>query len=160
MARCDRGLQRVRAEGSAKRFRPRQRVETAPDEDPVPERAVLIEQENRRPARTRAGPDARRLNLEESDEPVHLRPSPSKGASCRAGETVIAVDGAGDVRRCHFVPEVLGNLYVSGWESVLLPRACPNRACNCHIGYVHRRDLPLYDVFEGGVLERIARRPL
>jgi MoaA/NifB/PqqE/SkfB family radical SAM enzyme len=102
---------------------------------------------------------ARELDAFSSVDPYFgysLRPSPSKGASCRAGETVIAVDGAGDIRRCHFVPDVLGNLYVSGWESALLPRACPNRACNCHIGYVHRRDLPLYDVFEGGVLERIA----
>jgi MoaA/NifB/PqqE/SkfB family radical SAM enzyme len=86
-----------------------------------------------------------------------LRPPPSRGAPCRAGHTVISVDGAGDVRRCHFVHEVIGNLYEPGWERALAPRTCPNRACNCHIGYVHRRDLPLYDLFEGGVLERIPR---
>jgi MoaA/NifB/PqqE/SkfB family radical SAM enzyme len=85
----------------------------------------------------------------------NLRPRPSRGAPCRAGETVVSVDGVGDVRRCHFVQEVLGNLYVPGWEQALAPRPCPNGACNCHIGYVHRRDLPLYDVFDGGVLERI-----
>jgi hypothetical protein len=27
--------------------------------------------------------------------------------------------------------------------------------CDCHIGYVHLESLPLYDVFAGGVLERI-----
>jgi hypothetical protein len=27
--------------------------------------------------------------------------------------------------------------------------------CDCHIGYVHLETLPLYDVFAGGVLERI-----
>jgi hypothetical protein len=87
----------------------------------------------------------------------NLSPPPSLGAPCRAGHSVISVDGAGDVRRCHFVREVIGNLYEPGWEAALTPRACPNAACHCHIGYVHRRDLPLYDVFDGGVLERIPR---
>jgi hypothetical protein len=27
--------------------------------------------------------------------------------------------------------------------------------CDCHIGYVHLESLPLYDVFAGGVLERV-----
>lgn len=88
----------------------------------------------------------------------NLRPPPSRGAPCRAGETVIAVDGAGNVRRCHFVKDVIGNLYEAGWEKALAPRPCPNAACGCHIGYVHRRDLPLYEAFEGGILERIAKR--
>jgi MoaA/NifB/PqqE/SkfB family radical SAM enzyme len=100
------------------------------------------------------------LDLFASIDPLfghNLRPPPSRGAPCRAGESVISVDGAGDVRRCHFVSEVIGNLYAPGWESALAPRACPNAACRCHIGYVHRRDLPLYAAFEGGVLERIPR---
>ncbi len=35
------------------------------------------------------------------------------------------------------------------------PRPCTNALCDCHIGYVHLKRLPLYDVFAGGVLERI-----
>lgn len=27
--------------------------------------------------------------------------------------------------------------------------------CDCHIGYVHLKRLPLYEIFDGGVLERI-----
>jgi hypothetical protein len=43
----------------------------------------------------------------------------------------------------------------------LAPRPCPNARCDCHIGYVHLRTLPLYSLFAGGVLERIpAERPL
>jgi hypothetical protein len=68
---------------------------------------------------------------------------------------VIAVDGKGNVRRCHFVDDVIGNLYEPGWQSALAPRPCPRAVCDCHIGYVHRRDLPLYETFQGGVLERI-----
>lgn len=70
---------------------------------------------------------------------------------------MISVDGDGDIRWCHFVREVIGSLYEPRWDDALRPRACPNATCSCHIGYVHRRDLPLYDVFEGGVLERIPR---
>jgi hypothetical protein len=85
-----------------------------------------------------------------------VRPHASLGAACRTGETVVSVDGEGTVRRCHFVPEVIGNLYDGTWRAGLRPRPCPNTACDCHIGYVHLRTLPLYDVFAGGVLERIA----
>jgi hypothetical protein len=84
-----------------------------------------------------------------------VRPHLSLGASCRTGENVVSVLGDGTVRRCHFVPEPIGNLYDGSWRAGLRPRPCPNTACDCHIGYVHLRTLPLYDVFAGGVLERI-----
>ncbi len=80
---------------------------------------------------------------------------PSAGRACRTGEAVLSVDGAGTLRRCHFVEEVVGNLYEPGWEAALRPRACPNTTCGCFIGYVHLEPLRLYDVFGAGVLERI-----
>lgn len=85
-----------------------------------------------------------------------VRPHPSVGVACRTGSTVVSVSGDGTVRRCHFVSPPLGNIY-EGWlaGSTPSPEACPNATCDCHIGYVHLRSLPLYDVFAGGVLERI-----
>lgn len=85
------------------------------------------------------------------------RPYPSLGRSCRAGETVISVDGDGTVRRCHFVPEVLGNLYGTDLPSLLKPRRCPKETCDCHIGYVHLDELGQYEVYGDGLLERIPR---
>ncbi|WP_233290453.1 STM4011 family radical SAM protein [Kitasatospora sp. MBT66] len=82
---------------------------------------------------------------------------PSAGRACRTGESVVSVDGDGTVRRCHFVPEELGNLYDGSYRARLGPRACPLPVCDCHIGYVHLETLPLYEVFAGGVLERIPR---
>ncbi len=83
-------------------------------------------------------------------------PHRSAGLPCRTGDSVISVDGDGTVRRCHFVPAVLGNLY----EGTFRPRAtaCPAAICDCHIGYVHLEATGLYDVFAGGVLERIPAR--
>ncbi|MEH1013240.1 STM4011 family radical SAM protein [Micromonospora sp. CPCC 206060] len=89
-----------------------------------------------------------------------VRPHPSAGRSCRTGESVISVRGDGEVRRCHFVDAPLGNLYDGSYRAALRPRPCPQTSCDCHIGYVHLRTLPLYDVFAGGVLERIPAEPL
>ncbi|WP_211785999.1 STM4011 family radical SAM protein [Kitasatospora atroaurantiaca] len=82
-------------------------------------------------------------------------PHPSAGLPCRTGESVISVDGDGAVQRCHFVRAPLGNLYDGSYRAALGPRPCPLDVCDCHIGYVHLESLPLYDVFAGGVLERI-----
>lgn len=82
-------------------------------------------------------------------------PHASAGRACRTGESVVSVDGEGTVRRCHFVKEPIGNLYDGSYRAALRPRPCPLAQCDCHIGYVHLESLPLYDVFAGGVLERV-----
>jgi MoaA/NifB/PqqE/SkfB family radical SAM enzyme len=87
--------------------------------------------------------------------PYSRRPHTSAGLPCRTGESVVSVDGDGTVRRCHFVRDTLGNLYDGSFRAALAPRPCPLAVCDCHIGYVHLETLPLYDVFAGGVLERI-----
>jgi hypothetical protein len=80
---------------------------------------------------------------------------PSLGRSCRAGASVVSVDGVGAVRRCHFVDEVIGNLYDGTFDASLRERPCPKVSCGCHIGYVHLDDLALYRTYGRGVLERI-----
>ncbi|RJL30180.1 radical SAM protein [Bailinhaonella thermotolerans] len=83
------------------------------------------------------------------------RPHESRGLPCRTGDDVISVSGDGTVRRCHFLPEVIGNLYDGSYLDGLRPRPCPADRCDCHIGYVHLEPLGLYDVFAGGILERV-----
>lgn len=87
--------------------------------------------------------------------PFSRHPHRSAGSACRTGSSVISVDGEGTVRRCHFVRTPLGNLYDGTFRAALTPRPCPLAVCDCHIGYVHLETLPLYDVFAGGVLERV-----
>jgi hypothetical protein len=87
---------------------------------------------------------------------INLRNHASRGKRCATGEAVITVDGDGVIRRCHFVPSPLGNLYDEGGvEAALAPRACPAAACRCHLGYVHLEELGLHQLFSGGLLERI-----
>ena len=80
---------------------------------------------------------------------------PSLDRSCRAGQSVISVDGDGTMRRCHFIKEPIGNIYNTDWEAALFERTCTNQTCHCHIGYVHLEYLELDKVFGSGILERI-----
>lgn len=84
-----------------------------------------------------------------------VRPHASLGRPCHAGETAISVLGDGTVRRCHFIPAPIGNLYDGSWRSALRARPCTNTLCDCHIGYVHLKPLNLRDVYADGLLERI-----
>lgn len=84
------------------------------------------------------------------------RPSPSRNKPCLAGEASLSVDGDGELARCHFVPERLGNLYVDTLADMLQERSCPRFKCDCYIGYAQRKDLPFQAVFGEGVLARIA----
>ncbi|MBB6118140.1 STM4011 family radical SAM protein [Nocardiopsis algeriensis] len=82
-------------------------------------------------------------------------PHASGGLPCRTGDSVLSVDGDGNVRRCHFVDVPMGNLYDGSFRERLGRRPCPLASCDCHIGYVHLEPLDLYGLFRGGVLERI-----
>lgn len=63
-----------------------------------------------------------------------LRLERSLGRPCPAGEVSFTVDGDGGMRRCHFVDDVIGNIYASNWQSALMPRCCPNAFCKCFLG--------------------------
>jgi hypothetical protein len=79
----------------------------------------------------------------------------SLGRECRAGESAFTVDGNGDMRRCHFIKSVIGNIYEPGFERALVPRPCTNDCCGCYIGYAHMPHLKLDAVYGDGLLERI-----
>ena len=86
---------------------------------------------------------------------INAKNHPSLGKSCRAGASVVSVDGMGTIRRCHFIKDVIGNIHDENWESCLRERTCSNATCGCHIGYVHLDALRLYETYGSGVLERI-----
>lgn len=80
---------------------------------------------------------------------------PSRGKPCQAGETMFTVDGHGDMRRCHFVDEVIGNIHAPHWESALQPRLCPRRYCDCFLGKSQFAAESLKPLFEDLALARI-----
>jgi len=80
---------------------------------------------------------------------------PSKNKPCDAGAKSFTVDGNGDVRRCHFIKTVIGNVYQDDIFAQLVPKDCTNDTCGCHIGYVHRPEGKLHQLFGSNLLERI-----
>lgn len=102
--------------------------------------------------------DAARLTAIDPHFGYSHAPPASIGAPCATGESVLSVDGDGDVRRCHFVAESLGNLYDGSFAARLGRKPCPNMICDCFIGYVHRKDLPFARDYAGGQLERVPAR--
>jgi MoaA/NifB/PqqE/SkfB family radical SAM enzyme len=90
--------------------------------------------------------------------PFNQRDHPSRGHACQAGETIVAVDGRGTIRRCHFIRKPLGNLYEPGFERRLARRPCTRPTCGCYIGYAGLEHLRLDEFFGDGALERIPDR--
>jgi MoaA/NifB/PqqE/SkfB family radical SAM enzyme len=81
---------------------------------------------------------------------------PSMGKACRAGSSSFTVDGEGNMRSCHFISNIIGNIYEPNFEQALLPKNCINDSCGCHIGYVNLEELKLEEKFGNNFLERIA----
>jgi MoaA/NifB/PqqE/SkfB family radical SAM enzyme len=82
----------------------------------------------------------------------------SASQPCRGGETTFTVDGTGNIRRCHFLDEIIGNIYTENFADALRPRLCTANTCGCHIGYIHRPGLKLQHLYGAGLLERIPSR--
>ena len=101
--------------------------------------------------------DAARWTAIDPDFPLDVRPHRSRGQACVTGESVISVDGDGTVRRCHFVDEVLGNLYSDDLPTLLRPRVCPRARCDCYIGYAHLPALGMRERYGDDLLARIRR---
>lgn len=86
---------------------------------------------------------------------LNLARHASRGKACRTGSEVISVNGDGEVRRCHFWDEKLGNLYQQNLREILTNQPCPRGTCACHLGYVHLREPAVDAAFGSGALERI-----
>lgn len=78
----------------------------------------------------------------------------SQGKFCASGESVFSVDGEGNMRRCHFIDNVIGNIYESGFENSLYSRTCTNSHCDCYLGYVHLNELDFKNRFGENYFER------
>ena len=85
----------------------------------------------------------------------NIEQHPSLGKPCSAGQTSFSIDGNGNIRRCHFIKDIIGNIYSPDFEHSFKPRLCTQPTCGCYIGYIHRPDLRLTDLYSTGLLARI-----
>jgi MoaA/NifB/PqqE/SkfB family radical SAM enzyme len=82
---------------------------------------------------------------------------PSRGRPCTAGQRAVYLDDEGDLRRCFFVGDVLGNLFRDGWRRLEAPLACPRAGCHCYVGHMHTVDLDFRSVYGTDLAVRIPR---
>src|SRR5262249_56388044 len=66
---------------------------------------------------------------------------PSMGRPCTAGSHAVYLDDEGDLRRCFFVGDVIGNLFRDGWATLPPPTSCPVATCHCYVGHMHVLEL-------------------
>lgn len=79
----------------------------------------------------------------------------SLGQPCTAGQRAVYLDDEGDIRRCFFVGEVMGNLYRDGWATLDAPLCCPVRTCHCYVGHMHIVELDFRRVYGKYLAARI-----
>jgi MoaA/NifB/PqqE/SkfB family radical SAM enzyme len=82
---------------------------------------------------------------------------PSRGKPCTAGQRAVYLDDEGDLRRCFFVGEVIGNLFRDGWRRLPAPAACPRTGCHCYVGHMHIVELDFRSVYGRDLAVRIPR---
>jgi hypothetical protein len=80
---------------------------------------------------------------------------PSRGRPCTAGQRAVYLDDEGDLRRCFFVGEVLGNLFRDGWRRLAAPLGCPRATCHCYVGHMHTVELDFRAVYGKYLAARI-----
>ncbi|AWM79073.1 radical SAM protein [Gammaproteobacteria bacterium ESL0073] len=83
------------------------------------------------------------------------KPYKTLNLPCTAGEQAITVDELGDIRRCHFIKNVIGNIQQTGWQRILTSKPCTNHYCDCHIGYVFLESFNAKAIYGNQALERI-----
>ncbi|UYZ84373.1 STM4011 family radical SAM protein [Entomomonas sp. E2T0] len=83
------------------------------------------------------------------------KPYVSIDLPCSTGEDAIVVDECGDIYRCHFIKQVIGNIHQNNWQQILQERVCRRGFCDCHIGYIFLKSLNFKRIFGKQALERI-----
>lgn len=86
---------------------------------------------------------------------TNLKDYDSLGQPCRAGHSSVSIDGDGNVRRCHFIKDIIGNIYQGDIDAALKPQNCARQKCDCHIGYTNMEQLGLDPKFTGWAAGRI-----
>lgn len=89
---------------------------------------------------------------------TNLNDYSSYGQSCETGKQSFLIEGSGEVSRCHFVKERIGNIYKNDLNSMLVASTCPNKMCECYLGYIHLKSLNLKLLYGDSFIERISGR--
>jgi MoaA/NifB/PqqE/SkfB family radical SAM enzyme len=82
---------------------------------------------------------------------------PSLGRSCDAGLRAVYLDDEGDLRRCFFVGDVIGNIFADGWRTLDAAEPCPRATCHCYVGHMHIVELGFRALYGENLAVRIPK---
>jgi hypothetical protein len=80
---------------------------------------------------------------------------PSRGKPCDAGHRAVYLDDEGELRRCFFVGDAIGNIFREGWRTLDTPEACPQATCHCYVGHMHVVELGFRGIYGENLAARI-----
>lgn len=86
---------------------------------------------------------------------THFRRYASYGKPCRSGEESFFLDEFGQMKRCNFTQERIGNFFEEDWEHAFQPRTCPLKECSCYQGLMHIPELAFEKIYGSLVPARI-----
>lgn len=89
---------------------------------------------------------------------LNLNNYESLGKHCWAGESSFSINGDGDIARCHFIKEKIGNIYEKPLKTLSQSTACTMKECTCYIGYTFMKNSESRGLFAEKYLERIPER--
>ena len=98
--------------------------------------------------------------LTQKDElfPINNTVYKTKGKKCAAGFSSFSIDGNGDVYRCHFIKNKIGNIYKNDLNDIKKAEPCTNTECRCYIGYLNLKALQLENIYKENLLVRIPEK--
>jgi hypothetical protein len=82
---------------------------------------------------------------------------PSLGRPCDAGHRAVYLDDVGDLRRCFFVGDVIGNIFADGWRTLDVAQPCPRATCHCYVGHMHIVELGFRALYGENLAVRIPK---
>jgi MoaA/NifB/PqqE/SkfB family radical SAM enzyme len=82
---------------------------------------------------------------------------PSRGRPCDAGHRAVYLDDEGDLRRCFFVGDVIGNIFAGGWRTLDRAEPCPRATCHCYVGHMHIVELGFRGLYGDNLAVRIPK---
>lgn len=87
--------------------------------------------------------------------PINNKVYDTLGKKCKAGYSSFSINGNGDVFRCHFIKNKIGNIYEDDLNNIKKEENCTNTACGCYIGYINFNELKLEEIYAENLMVRI-----
>ena len=78
----------------------------------------------------------------------------SSGKKCISGYSAFSIRNNGNIYRCHFDDEIIGDIKTSNIKSLMNEQTCKKNNCGCYIGYIFLERLGLDKIYGKGLLER------